>query len=349
MDWRARPSRSAREYRIARDRPCRDPRPIRQWEASIPRTEGGHDRSAYRGPLESHRLNSSYPAGVAIAVSAVFLFSLKGIFAKFAYAHGVDAVSMMGLRMGFALPFFVAVALWSRRGVPPLASRDLLAVVGLSVLGYYCASLLDFIGLEYVTASVERLLLFSYPTMVVLLSAFFFKRAITSRDIVSLVLTYAGVALVITGGAVSEQRDIVKGALFVVASAALYSVYLVFGSATIKRVGAMRFTAYGMLAASFPAIVQWLVLRPSEPLSLPTAAYGWCLALAIFSTVLPIFLQSAALKRIGANDFSMIGALGPVATIFVGHLLLTERMSPLQWAGAALVVAGVMIVTLKAK
>lgn len=282
-------------------------------------------------------------------MSAVFLFSLKGIFAKFAYAHGVDAVSMMGLRMGFALPFFIAVAWWSRRGAAPLSRRDLAQVMGLGVLGYFFASLLDFEGLEYVTASVERLLLFSYPTMVVLLSAAFFKRAITTRDVVSLLLTYAGVALVVSGGAMSEQKDIVKGALFVVASAALYAIYLVFGSATIKRVGAKRFTAYGMLAASAPSIAQWLLLRPAEPLALPAAAYWWCLALAIFSTVLPIFLQSAALKRIGANDFSMIGALGPVATIFVGYAVLAERMTPLQWVGAALVVAGVMIVTLKAK
>lgn len=277
----------------------------------------------------------------------MFFFSLKGIFAKFAYAHGVDALSMMGLRMGFSAPVFAAVAWWSGRNAPPIGRADLVRVFVLGFLGYYVASYLNFQGLQYVTASVERLLLFVYPTIVVALSAVFFRKPVTPREVVSLAVTYAGVALVVAGGAAGEQKDIVLGGGLILLCAAFYAIYLVFGSDTIRRVGAQRFTAYGMLAAAVPAVVQWVALRPHEPTSLAPGAYFWSAMLALFATVLPVFLQSNALKRIGANDFSVIGALGPVATILVGHALLAERMTAVQWLGAAAVVGGVLIVSLR--
>jgi drug/metabolite transporter (DMT)-like permease len=292
---------------------------------------------------------SNVAIGIALAVGTIVLFSLKGIFTKFAYHHGVDALSMMGLRMAFSLPFFVAVALWLQRDarLARLGRRDFAAIAGLGVLGYYVASQLDFIGLQYVTAGMERVLLFVFPTIVVVLSAVFLGKTITRRDVISLVLTYAGVVLVVSGAIAGEQKNIVLGALFVFGSALGYAIYLVAGTETIKRVGALRFTAYGMIAASVPAIVQWVVLRPAEVLSLPAPAYGWTLLLAVFSTVLPLFMQAGALKRIGANQFALIGALGPVVTILVGYVTLGERMSAVQWAGAVAVIVGVMIVTLK--
>lgn len=299
---------------------------------------------------DSSAARSAYTTGIGLALVTIVLFSLKGIFAKFAYRHGVDAVSMMGLRMAFAFPFFAAVALWLRRGPPltPLTKRDFLSVGLLGFVGYFLASWLDFLGLEYVTAGMERLLLFIFPTLVVLLSAFFFAKPIGVREVAALVTTYAGVALVVTGAlGTGQNKNIVLGAAFVFASAIGYAVYLVFGSETIKRVGAMRFTAYAMMIAAVPAILMWVVRRPHEVFALPAQAYGWCLTLAVFSTVVPLFCQSAALKRIGANQFALLGALGPVCTILIGYIALGERLAAMQWAGAAAVVAGVMIVTLK--
>ena len=293
-----------------------------------------------------------YAVGIALALGTIVLFSLKGIFAKFAYRHGVDAISMMGLRMSFALPFFIGVALWLRRDptLKPLTRGDFAAVATLGIVGYFFSSWLDFLGLQYVTAGMERLLLFVYPTLVVLLSAFFFSKPIHGREVLALATTYAGVALIVSGAfGTAQNKDIVLGALFVFASALGYAVYLVFGSETIRRVGAMRFTAYAMIAAAIPAITLWVASRPHEVLALPWPAYSWSLKLAVFSTVVPLFLQSAALKRLGANQFALLGALGPVCTIFVGYIALDERLTLIQMAGALLVVGGVMIVTLKPK
>lgn len=290
-----------------------------------------------------------YVTGLALAFGAVLLFSLKSIFAKFAYAEGLDAISILGLRMALTLPVFAAVALWVRRssGLPPLSRRDFWQLMGLGIIGYYLSSLLDFMGLQYVSASLERLLLFSYPTMVVLLSAIFYKRRVTARDVVSLAVTYAGVAMVVAGAESAELSGVFLGAAYVVSSAVLYAIYLLVGAELLARAGTVRFTAYCMVVSAIPGILQWIALRGAAAFDMSRAAFFWAVMLAVVSTIVPIFMQSAGLKRLGANQFSIIGALGPVATIVIGYVFLGERMTAVQWAGALAVVTGVMIVSLK--
>jgi drug/metabolite transporter (DMT)-like permease len=288
-------------------------------------------------------------AGLLLAVGGVVFFSLRPIFIKLAYAYVTDPVTLLALRMVFSAPFFVAAALWVRSGADhrPLAGRDLAAVCGLGLLSYYAASFLDFLGLQYIAAGLGRLLQFVYPTIVVVLSAVFLRKGVTRREVAALALTYLGLVLVFAHALEGEQRNFWLGAGLVFGGAVCYAVYLVAGAEVIARTGSMRFTAYAMSVASAACILQFFVLRPMSALDLPLPVYGYAIAMAVLSTVIPVFMISEALKRIGANSVAIIGALGPVTAIFFGWLGLEEVMTPLQLAGSALVLVGVVVISLK--
>ncbi len=288
-------------------------------------------------------------AGVLLAIGGVIFFSLRPVIIKLAYAYVVDPVTLLALRMVFSMPFFLAAAVWARSGSAQrsLSRRDLAAIVGLGLLSYYGASFLDFLGLQYITAGLGRLLQFIYPTVVVVLSALFLGKRATARDIVALIVTYFGLLLVFWHALGGEQRNLLLGAGLVFASATCYAVYLVAGSEVIARVGSVRFTAYAMVAASVACIAQFFVLRPLSALDLPLEVYGLAIAMALASTVIPGFMVAEALRRIGANRVAIIGALGPVTAIVLGYLGLDEVMTPLQIIGSGFVLVGVVVISLK--
>jgi drug/metabolite transporter (DMT)-like permease len=290
---------------------------------------------------------------MAFALAGVMAFSFRPILIKLAYAvptaNGhVSPVTLIFLRMGLALPFFAAAAWWLRAQRPALTARDWWAVSALGFLGYYLASFLDFVGLQYVTAGIGRLILFLYPTLVLVLSFFFLRKAPTVRELAALVLSYVGIALVLSNRLAEPGSErALFGVLLIFASALCYAVYLVAGSEMVKRIGSMRFTAYTMVVATAPAVIQFLVLEGPGALDLPASVWMYALIMAIFSTVLPVFLQSEALKRIGPNRFALVGAMGPVTTAVAGAVGLEEAFTALQAAGAALVIAGVLLVSLR--
>jgi drug/metabolite transporter (DMT)-like permease len=284
--------------------------------------------------------------GVTFALLAAVGFSAKAILVKLAYLDDVDAVTLLALRMVFAAPFFIAVALWAgRRHAVPLGAHDRLLVVGLGLVGYYLSSFLDFLGLQYISAGLERLILFLYPTLTVLLSAWLYRRAIGRRIILALVLSYAGIALVFLHDVGVKEGGIVLGSALVFASTLSYAIYLVGAGHAIARIGTLRFTAYASLVASAACVLQFLVMRPLSALELPLRVYELSIAMAIFSTVLPVFLLSFAIKRIGSGSASLIGTVGPVSTIYMAYLFLGESIGVLQIAGSALVLGGVVIVS----
>jgi drug/metabolite transporter (DMT)-like permease len=288
--------------------------------------------------------------GVAFAVCGVLAFSFRPILIKLSYAaHPVSPNTLLFLRMALSLPFFLAIGWWLRNQQPALTRRDWLAVGALGFLGYYAASFLDFIGLQYVGAGVGRLILFLYPTMVLTLSFFFLKKAPTRREVVALVLSYAGIALVVSDqiGTSGEGRLFLLGVLLVFASALCYAAYLVAGSQVVKRVGSMRFTAYSMAVATAPALAQFFALEPMRALALPANVWIYAVVLATVSTVLPLFLQAEALRRIGATEFALVGAVSPVSVAVMSALGLGEPFGVPQVAGAALVIGGVLLVSLK--
>jgi drug/metabolite transporter (DMT)-like permease len=286
--------------------------------------------------------------GIGFAIVGVLAFSFRPILIKLSYAaHPVSPTTLLFLRMALSLPFFLAIAWWLRHQQPVLTRRDWGAIVGLGFLGYYAASFLDFIGLQWVGAGVGRLILYLFPTLVLLLSFLFLKTVPGWREIIALVVSYAGIVLVLANQIAGEDRMFALGAALVFASALCYAGYLVAGSQVVKRVGSMRFTAYSTVIATVPAVIQFLLLESAAALDLPGNVWGYAIVLATFSTVLPLFLQAEALKRIGANHFALIGALGPVSVAVTSALGLDEPFTAVQAVGGALVIFGVLLVSLR--
>jgi drug/metabolite transporter (DMT)-like permease len=288
--------------------------------------------------------------GIAFAVCGVLAFSFRPILIKLSYAaHPVSPNTLLFLRMTLSLPFFLAIAWWLRHQPPRLTGRDWRNIAFLGFIGYYGASFLDFLGLQYVGAGVGRLILFLFPTLVLLLSFLFLKKPPTARELVAIVVSYAGIALVVSTqiSPTTEGRLFLFGALLIFFGALLYATYLVAGSQVVKKVGSMRFTAYSMVISSFPAVVQFLVLEPASALVLPQQVWLYAIVLATFSTVLPVFLQAEALKRIGANHFALIGAVGPVSVAITSAAGLDEPFTWIQAVGGMLVIFGVLLVSLK--
>lgn len=298
--------------------------------------------------------NTNPPQPQALLGSALILlgaigFSSKSILIKLAYADStqVDAITLMTLRMLFALPFFLAVALW--RGKTAEAERrrsDWAALLLLGLTGYYLASFLDFKGLEHIPAGLERLILFLYPTFVVLLTALTYRRAIGRIQQLALLLSYAGIGLVYGAQSLSDSPDITLGALLVLGSAVTFAVYMTASGHYIPRFGSRRFTAYSMSVACAATIAHFLLTRPLARLAVSPDVLWLAVGLALISTVLPAFLMNAGIRRIGADQAAIIGTFGPVSTLVLAYLVLDEAMALPQILGAALVMSGVLLVSL---
>ncbi|MBA2690500.1 MAG: DMT family transporter [Burkholderiales bacterium] len=288
--------------------------------------------------------------GPAFVLLAAIGFSAKAILVKLAYVYRVDAVTLLTLRMLLSLPLFLLMAWWSQRqgNVTPLTRREWLLVCVMGLAGYYLASLFDFLGLQYISAGLERLILFLNPTIVVLISAAFFHRAVTRRDVIALVLSYAGVALVFWHDLkISPEGRVVLGSLLVLASAVSYAVYLTGSGRLIHKLGTLRYTAYASIVSCLAIIVQFMLTRGLGELAQPLPVYGYSVVMALFSTALPILLMSEGIRRIGSSRTAMIATIGPILTIGLGYVFLDEAITLPQVTGALLVLAGVAIITLK--
>lgn len=290
--------------------------------------------------------------GAALVTVAAVAFSAKAVIIKLAYRHGVDPVTLLTLRMLISAPFFLALGLWSARGpdVVPLTLPDWKAVVILGAMGYYLASLCDFIGLQYISAALERLVLFLYPTLVLLLAAIFYKRIVTHRDLVALALSYGGIFLVFANDLSLQGSNVALGAFWVFMSALFYAGYLLGSGNYVQRLGSMRFACYAALVSCVGVTAHFLVTnKPSLLWTQPVPVYGLALTMALVSTVIPIILTAEGIRRIGSSHAAMIGAVGPVATIALGYWFLDEPITAIQVSGAALVLAGVLIISLQKK
>jgi len=297
---------------------------------------------------QSNMFHKEVFIGIILALLAAIGFSAKAILVKLAYLEHVDAITLLALRMAFSVPFFIGVGIWARyRHATTLNTHDRLLVIGLGLIGYYLSSLLDFLGLQYISAGLERLILFLYPTMTVILSALIYKRIIGKSTLAAMMLCYAGIALVFMHDMGTKQEGrIALGASLVFLSTLSYSIYLVGAGHAIKRIGVVRFTAYAMIVASAAVLLQFMLTRPMTALVLPARVYVLSMAMAIFSTVLPVFMLSFAIRRIGPGSTSLIGSIGPVSTIVMAYFILHEDISLLQIGGSILVLAGVLLISL---
>ena len=288
-------------------------------------------------------------AGTVCVLLAAIGFSAKAILIKLAYVHPVDAATLLTLRLLFSAPFFVLMAWWSKREAVPLSRKQWVWVAMLGFGGYYLASYLDFLGLAYITAGLERLILFLHPTIVVLLSAWWLKKPIRPHHLIALALCYGGIALVFTENLNfgAHAHEVALGGALVFASGVIYAFYLIGAGEIVGKIGAMRFTAYAMLVACAICVLQFLVTHEARALVVPTQVYWLTLAMAIISTVIPAWLMAEGIRLTGANHAAMVGSVGPVATIFFGYWFLNEPVAVIQIAGAALVLSGVALVSSK--
>lgn len=280
-------------------------------------------------------------AAMALAAAGAIAFSGKAIIVKLGYRHGVDAVTLLMLRMVLALPLFMALAWWASRGKAALPWRDRLKVMALGFSGYYLASYLDFAGLAYISASLERLILYLSPTIVLLIGVLQFGKRVSARQLLSMVVSYSGVVLVFGHELHLQAEGTAIGAALVFASAVTYSLYLTYSGEMVKRLGSLRLIGLASSVAALCCIVQFVVLRPLSAAWVPEQVLWLSLLNATVCTVAPALMVMMAIERIGATLTSQIGMIGPVSTIAMGVLILGEPFTGWTALGSALVMVGV--------
>jgi len=288
-------------------------------------------------------------AGFGIALLGAVLFSTKAIFVKLAFhATHADAITLLGLRMLFSLPFFLVIALLasSKEGSTNLSIKQWVYIAFTGMLGYYISSLFDFVGLQYISAGLERLILFLYPTFSVIINTLFFKTKLYVTQVLALVLTYIGIGIAFYGEMKidSDNPQFFYGSLMVFLCSITYSLYLVCTGRLVNRVGATRFTAYAMLFATVGIFANYAIVKPLTGFVFTPNLVGYGVALAIIATVIPSFMISNAIKKIGSNNVSIITSIGPVSTIIQAHYILGERILVAQIIGTILVVIGVLLI-----
>ena len=281
--------------------------------------------------------------GLALAAVGAIAFSGKAILAKLMYRHGVDAVQVIFWRMLLALPLFLLLEWWAGRGKPDFTARDWRAVCGLGFCGYYLASLLDFIGLQYISAGLERLILYLNPTLVLLLSVLLFGKRITPKQGIAMALGYVGVAVVFGQELSFQGANVALGASLVFASAVSYAVYLVYSGELVQRLGALRLTGAATSVACALAIAQLFVLRSPSAAFVPETVIWLSLLNATLCTFAPVLMVMMAIERIGATLAAQVGMVGPLSTVLLGVWLLGEPFTGWVMLGTALVLAGVWL------
>ena len=284
--------------------------------------------------------------GYFFAATGAILFSMKAVFVKLAFALHVDAETLLALRMGLSLPVYVAVGLFDLRdrrlaAAPFPPARKAMAAVLIGLLGYWFASYTDFLGLQYISAQFERLILFTYPLFVVLFGALFFHQPIRVRALAAFGVAYAGLGLLFAENVTAQGANAALGAGWVLAAAIAFAFYQLLAKGSIASMGPRLFTCIAMSGAALGAFVQFLLSHPVGALWVSASVWAYAFALAIAATVLPSFFLSAALHRISAQANATIGILSPVATIILAAIVLGETLNGAGMAGAALVVVGV--------
>ncbi len=277
-----------------------------------------------------------------MAFAGSIAFSGKAIIVKLAYRYGVDAVTLIMYRMLFALPLFTLLAWWASRGRAALTHKEWALVFALGFTGYYLASFLDFAGLQYVSASLERLILYLNPTIVLGLGWVVFRRRVTAPQLGALALSYAGVLVVFGRELGHVGPDAALGAGLVFGSAISYAVYLLYSGEAVKRIGALRLTGLATTVACLLCIGQFALLRPIAAATTVAPQVIWLSILnATVCTFVPVLLVMMAIERIGPTRTAQAGMIGPMSTIAMGALWLGEPLTPPVIAGTVLVLAGV--------
>jgi drug/metabolite transporter (DMT)-like permease len=288
-------------------------------------------------------------SGILIGVLGIVLFSSKAVMVKLAYQYQVDALSLLLLRMLFSFPFYVVIAIiYSRKeNSVVLVKNDYAWVLVFGVVGYYLSSYFDFIGLQYIKASLERIILFLYPTIIIVLNKLFFKKPITSTQALAIFLTYIGIFITFFGEVVISGNDTYLGGFFILLCAITYAIYLVGSGWLIPKFGVVKFTSYVMIISCVCVFIHFGLFSKVNIFSLQNEVYVLGFLIAIFATVIPSFLVSESINRINSSNFAVIAGFGPVSTIILAGIFLNEVLTLMQLFGALVVICGILLVSLK--
>lgn len=281
-----------------------------------------------------------------MAIGAI-CFSAKAIFIKLTYQQfDIDDITLLTLRFGMSLPFFVIIGLYRYKNghFKAVSGKDFGIIALLSLLGYYWASWFDFRGLQYISAGLERIILFSYPTLVIIFSSIFLGKKINRNGVIALVITYLGIAIIALDPKILSSKNFALGAGLVLISSVTYALYLTFGGEMIKKYGSINFNTLAMIFSSVYVIIHFEVFSNVPIFELPSGVYLYGLALAIISTVIPTFLVMEGIRLLGAGLGSIVGSIGPVATVILGYIFLGETLSLQEILGSVLVLVGVLII-----
>lgn len=287
-------------------------------------------------------------SGLIYVLLASLGYSTKAIIIKLGYGYGlqVTPIIYMTLRMGLSLPFFVAMLIVDQRhhNHPALTRDDWLHLIGLGIVGYYLAVYLDFVGLSYISASIERLILLLYPTLVVLLSALLYRRPISRKEGLALLISYLGIIVVFYEEFTLAGDNLLPGATLIFGSAFTFATYLTGSGVMVQRIGAIRFTAYVLTIACITTLVHFAIDFDAQIFQLPTEVYWLALLMAIISTVAPALLMNIGIHKIGSGPAAIVSSIGPVMTIVLAWLVLDEVLTVVQMVGGVLVMVGAYVV-----
>ena len=287
----------------------------------------------------------SIAPGLLLATFGAIAFSGKAIIVKLAYRYGVDAVTLIMYRMLFALPIFAVMAWWASRGKPPLTRKDWLGVLWLGFTGYYLASFLDFGGLAFISSSLDRLILYLNPTLVLLLGLVMYKRRVGGPQIIGMAISYCGVVLVFGHEITLQGADAAWGALLVFLSAVSYALYLVYSGEMVRRLGSLRLVGLATTVACLCCLLQFVLLRPLSAAAVAPEVIWLSLLNATLCTAVPVLMVMMAIERIGASMAAQTGMVGPMSTILMGVVILGEPFTAWVAAGTVLVIAGIFVFT----
>lgn len=286
--------------------------------------------------------------GIAIGILGIVLFSSKAVMVKLAYRYDVDAISILLLRMVFSFPFYLVIAyIYRNKSKNNKTSKDWLWLFFFGFVGYYLASYFDFVGLTYIKASLERIILFLYPTIVLVLNRVFLKQPITKPQLIAIALTYLGIVIAFWDEVNVSGEGAILGGVFILLSALTYASYLVGSGWLIPKFGVMQFTAYAMIVSCVCVFVHYSIINEVDIFSFSWEVYVLGFLIAVFATVIPSFLVSASIKMISSSNFAIIAGVGPISTIVLAAIFLEERLTFIQLIGALVVIVGIVFISLK--
>lgn len=293
------------------------------------------------------KIKNHFTTGVLLGILGIVMFSSKAVMVKLAYKYQIDAIGLLLLRMLFSFPFYVAIALiyGKRLKKGGVAQKDYPWLAFFGFVGYYLASFFDFEGLIHIKASLERIILFLYPTMVIIINRLFFRQTISKKQMTAILLTYVGVVITFAGELELAGEHLYLGGFFVFLSALTYASYLAGSGWLIPKFGVLLFTAYSMIVSCICVFIHYILVHDTGIFDYPWQVYvlGGCIA--VFATVIPSFLVSASIKLINSSNFSIIASVGPISTIILAIIFLDESLSLIQFIGALIVITGVLVVT----